>query len=159
MCERLEEIRSLYNYGARRIAVYGLAPLGCIPKNLYKTVSNGSICNDTINEIVQPFDDRLKPLIDSLNADLHGSHFTMINFTSLITQGHNSALRIKFTNASCCTVSKITGLCNAGEEICSNRNDYFFWDNYHLTEIGNRAAAARSSPCRAALRCLPFRHS
>ncbi|XP_042041213.1 GDSL esterase/lipase At4g28780-like [Salvia splendens] len=89
-----QQLKSLYNYGSRKIDVYGLAPLGCIPKNLNKTVSNGSICNDTINEIVQPFNDRLKPLIDSLNADLHCSHFTMINFTSLITQGHNSTLRL-----------------------------------------------------------------
>ncbi|XP_047965059.1 GDSL esterase/lipase At1g29670-like [Salvia hispanica] len=149
-----QQLKSLYNYGARKIAVYGLAPLGCIPKNLYKIVSNGSICNNTINEIVQPFNNRLKPLIDSLNADLHGSHFTMINFTSLITQGHNSALLgIKFTNASCCTVSKIS---NAREEICSNRNDYFFWDNYHLTEIGNRAAAARSYRAELPSDAYPF---
>ncbi|KAL1567448.1 GDSL esterase/lipase-like protein [Salvia divinorum] len=121
-----QQLKRLYKYGARKIVVYGLAPLGCIPQNLFKTSGNGSVCNDSINEIVQPFDDRLKPLIDSLNADLHGSHFTMINFTSLITQGHNSALGIKFANASCCA------------------------------EIGNRAAAARSYRAELPTDAYPF---
>lgn len=53
---------------------------------------NTSICNDSINKIVQPFDERLKPLIDDLNANLSGARFIMINSTSLTTRGDDSSL-------------------------------------------------------------------
>ncbi|KAI3466780.1 hypothetical protein Pfo_023443 [Paulownia fortunei] len=138
-----EQLRNLYNYGARKIVVFGVGQLGCLPQILSKSRTNGSSCVDSINNAVQQFNNRLRPLIDTLNSNLPDAQFIFINATS-ISQADFSTLGIKVSNAPCCVVSEPEGLCVAGQDPCSNRNEYTFWDNFHPSEIFNRATATRA---------------
>ncbi|GFQ02723.1 GDSL esterase/lipase at4g18970 [Phtheirospermum japonicum] len=78
-----QQLRTLYDSGARKVAVFGVGLLGCVPQELANFPTNGSACVDFINNGVQPFNNRLTPLIDSLNRDLPGAQFTFINITSI----------------------------------------------------------------------------
>ncbi|GFQ02719.1 GDSL esterase/lipase at1g29670 [Phtheirospermum japonicum] len=146
-----QQLMTLYHSGARKVAVFGVGLLGCLPQELANYPTNGSACVDFINNSVQLFNNRLTPLIDSLNRDLPdslnrdlpGAQFTFINITS-ISLGDPSLNGLKVTNASCCPVQNITGLCVPNQVPCSNRSEYTFWDNFHPTEIVNRATASRS---------------
>ncbi|XP_031117565.1 GDSL esterase/lipase At1g29670-like [Ipomoea triloba] len=139
------QLRTLYALGARKVAVFGAGVLGCIPEEM-ETHGNGSLsCVDSVNTVVQKFNDRMKPLIDDLNANLSGAKFILINMTSLAL-GDPSVIGINNINQACCQVSttKAKGQCEPGQVPCSNRNAYMFWDNFHLTDIGNLGTATRS---------------
>ncbi|KAK4440100.1 GDSL esterase/lipase [Sesamum alatum] len=138
------QLRTLYNSGARKVAVFGLGLLGCLPQELAMYPTNGSACVDFINNDVQLFDNRLKSLVDNLNSNLPNAQFIYINSTS-ISSGDPSVIGIRVVNAPCCVVeSRRTGQCAPNQVPCSNRNEYAFWDNFHPTEIVNRATASRA---------------
>lgn len=137
------KLKALYNYGARKVAVFGIGLLGCVPHEIKRFNTNGAPCVGFINDYAQLFNNRLKPLIDDLNRILPGAHFTIINITS-ISLGDPAAIGIKVVNASCCTAEPVTGLCVKDQNPCNNRNEYAFWDEYHPTSLLNLATASRA---------------
>ncbi|XP_022850858.1 GDSL esterase/lipase At1g29670-like [Olea europaea var. sylvestris] len=141
-----EQLRTLYSYGARKIAIFGLGLLGCIPQELtIYPPTKGSLCVEPINNAVQLFNNRLKPMIDDLNNNLSDAKFIYINITS-ISLGDPSAIGIKVVNVPCCIVSTTfaNGQCAQGKVPCNNRNQYVFYDNFHPTEILNFVTATRA---------------
>ncbi|CAA2997713.1 GDSL esterase lipase At1g29670-like [Olea europaea subsp. europaea] len=87
-----EQLRTLYSYGVRKIAIFGLGLLGCIPQELtIYPPTKGSLCVEPINYAVQLFNNRLKPMIDDLNNNLSDAKFIYINITS-ISLGDPSAI-------------------------------------------------------------------
>ncbi|KAK2994581.1 hypothetical protein RJ640_012748 [Escallonia rubra] len=138
-----KQLKTLYNYGARKVAVFGIGQQGCTPAELAMYGTNGSACVEMINDAVQLFNNRLKPLVDYFNNNLYGANFTYINITS-ITAGDPSSAGITFVNTPCCNVSTTTGQCIENQAPCSNRNKYVFWDAYHPTEIMNLIVSGRA---------------
>ncbi|CAI9787970.1 unnamed protein product [Fraxinus pennsylvanica] len=141
-----QQLRTLYSYGARKIAIFGLGLLGCIPQELAMyPPTNGSSCVEPINNAVQLFNNRLKPMIDDLNSNLSDAKFIYINITS-ISLGDPSSIGIKVVNAPCCMVSTTfaKGQCAIRKVPCNNRNEYVFYDNFHPTEILNFVTATRA---------------
>ncbi|KAI3456093.1 hypothetical protein Pfo_012756 [Paulownia fortunei] len=138
-----KQLQTLYNSGARKVAVFGLGLLGCLPQELAMYPTNGSACVDSINNAVQLFNNRLKPLIDDLNSNLPDAQFIYINITG-ISSGDPSVIGIRVVNAPCCVVRRTTGQCAPNQVPCSNRNEYAFWDNFHPTEILNFVMASRA---------------
>ncbi|KAL0398408.1 UNVERIFIED_CONTAM: GDSL esterase/lipase [Sesamum radiatum] len=134
---------TLYNTGARKVAVFGIGLLGCLPQELAMYPTNGSPCADFINNDVQLFNDGLKSLIDNLNSNLPNAQFIYINITS-ISLGDPSVIGIRVGNAPCCVVSRRTGQCAPTQVPCSNRNENTFWDNFHPTELLNLVTASRA---------------
>lgn len=133
-------LQRLYGQGARKVAVLGIGSLGCVPQQMAKANSTG--CVASVNNMVQLFNDKLKPLVDGLNSNLSNAQFTYINITSISSD--NSDVGIRVVNAPCCNVSSISGLCVRNSVPCSNRSEYAFWDNYHPTSALNKAVAARA---------------
>lgn len=75
--------QSLYNLGARKIAVFGLGFIGCTPYEIARFGTNGQPCVESINNAVSLFNDKLKPLVDDLNNNFPEARFTFINITSI----------------------------------------------------------------------------
>ena len=90
-------MQTLYNYGARKIAIFGLGPIGCIPQEALSSRPNLLGCVENTNKAVRQFNNRLKPLVDDLNAKHPGAHFTYINvsnFAPVIGKLHVSSRNI-----------------------------------------------------------------
>ncbi|KAK3007490.1 hypothetical protein RJ639_014612 [Escallonia herrerae] len=138
-----QQLHKLYNYGARKVAIFGLGLIGCTPAELATFGTSGTACVDTINNAVQLFNGRLGPLVDDFNRNLGDTRFTYINITG-ISAGDPSSVGITFLNTPCCNVTTTTGLCIPNQAPCSNRNMYAFWDAFHPTEIINVLAATRA---------------
>ncbi|XP_059288410.1 GDSL esterase/lipase At1g29670-like [Lycium ferocissimum] len=138
------QLKTLYGYGARKVAVSNIGLLGCLPEETRVFGRNASGCVDFINNYVQLFNDKLKPLIDDLNTNLSGARFTYINITSISLGGPANDFTV--FDKPCCIVSDAIakGQCKEGEIPCSNRNQYIFYDNFHPTEVANLATAKRS---------------
>ncbi|GFQ02724.1 GDSL esterase/lipase at1g29670 [Phtheirospermum japonicum] len=137
-----QHLRTLYKSGARKVAFSGVGALGCIPQVLANFPTNGFGCVDFINDGIQLYNNRLTPLVDSLNRDLPDAQFTYLNIAN-ISKGAPPLIGIKIINAPCCPVHIETGLCVRNQFPCSNRNEYTFWDNFHPTEIVYHATASR----------------
>ncbi|KAK9267421.1 hypothetical protein L1049_009847 [Liquidambar formosana] len=130
-----QQLRTLYHYGARKVALIGLSQLGCIPAALAGI--NGSSCIDVINNAAQLFNSRLKSLVDDLNEDLHHAKFTYIDAYRIASGIPLASLGFKVTNAACCKVGNTNVTCNPFSIPCGNRSEYVFWDNVHPTEALN----------------------
>ena len=67
--------------GARKIVVFGLGPIGCTPTEIARFGTNGKPCVDSINDVINLFNVRLKPLVNDLNNKFSDAKFTFINVT------------------------------------------------------------------------------
>ncbi|KAL0305568.1 UNVERIFIED_CONTAM: GDSL esterase/lipase [Sesamum radiatum] len=128
----------LYDDGARKVAVFALGKLGCIPQQLatYGT-SDASSCVETSNDVVQSFNENLKILIHDLNRNLPDAKFVYTRDTS----DSESYGNISNLSEPCCGVSAEDGQCVAGSVPCSNRDAYLFWDSFHPTEAATLLSA------------------
>ncbi|OIT20002.1 gdsl esteraselipase [Nicotiana attenuata] len=78
-----KQLKTLYRYGARKVAVFGLGSIGCTPVELDLYGTKDSPCVDSINSAVLKFVDKLKPMIDDFNSNLPNANFIYINVTSI----------------------------------------------------------------------------
>ncbi|TXG53700.1 hypothetical protein EZV62_018956 [Acer yangbiense] len=131
-----QRLKTLYNYGARKVALFGVPPLGCSPIVIAMLGTNGSLCVDIVNKAIQLFNAGLIPLIDELNKNQQDAKFIYLNsyhITMTPTTG------FKFTNTPCCEVggNNTLMLCIPFRTPCQNRSDYMYWDAMHPTEAAN----------------------
>ncbi|XP_058196044.1 GDSL esterase/lipase At1g29670-like [Rhododendron vialii] len=143
-----QQIRQLYNFGARKLVLTGVGQIGCSPNELAQNSPDGRTCVQRINSANQLFNNRLKSLVDNLNNNFSDAKFIYINaygiFQDLITKP--SSFGFKVTNAGCCGVGRNNGqiTCLPLQTPCQNRKEYIFWDAFHPTEAANIILARRS---------------
>ncbi|XAR66620.1 Triacylglycerol lipase [Bertholletia excelsa] len=139
-----QQLTRLYGLGARKIAIFGLSLLGCIPAEIATFGTNGPPCVDFINDYVQLFNNRLKPLVDDLNKHLKDAKFIYINVTGIQSGGIPAESGFTVTNSPCCVVGTGKVLCQQNQVPCRNRSAYVFWDAVHPTEIVNILTVSRA---------------
>lgn len=71
--------------GARKVAVFGLGPIGCTPASIKVYGRNGIKCVEFMNDAVQLFNEKLKSLVDEFNAKFHDAKFTYINIFNILS--------------------------------------------------------------------------
>ncbi|XP_011014567.1 PREDICTED: GDSL esterase/lipase At1g29660-like [Populus euphratica] len=130
------QLEKLYFSGARKIAVFGLIRVGCMPHNIQKhpsDVDGSSSCVDKLNSDVQFFNDKLPTLLQKLNIKHTDAAFTYINSYE-IDSDHQTNTGFTQTRNSCCEVEPGSVPCKSLSFPCSNRSDYVYWDGAHFTE-------------------------
>ncbi|TMW84505.1 hypothetical protein EJD97_025041 [Solanum chilense] len=152
-----KQLKTLYRYGARKVAVFGVGSLGCIPAELAMYGTKDTICVDLINSAVQKFADKFKPMIDDFNNNLPSANFIYINLTSIAI---GDPAQIGLTNLAepCCEISSVIakGQCLKGGGACSDRASHYFWDGFHPTEIPNKVTAIRAYTALLPTDAYPF---
>ncbi|XP_020594741.1 GDSL esterase/lipase At4g18970-like [Phalaenopsis equestris] len=154
-----QQIRTLYNYGARKVVIVGVGQVGCSPSELAQLSSDGFTCIDRIDSAIQLFNRRLIQLVNQFNR-LDGAHFTFINafniFQDIITNPASYGLRV--TNRGCCGVGRNNGqiTCLPYQTPCPNRAEYLFWDAFHPTEAGNIIIGRRSYSAQSSSDAYPM---
>lgn len=140
-----KQLNTLYTYGARKVAIFGLGLSGCTPAMISTYGANASGCVDKINAAIALFNDRLKPLVDDLNKNLTDSKHIYINSTN-IALGDPTSAGFTELNSPCCTASVYfgKGQCEPNQRPCSDRGKFIFWDEFHPTEKANMGTASRS---------------
>ncbi|XP_059460856.1 GDSL esterase/lipase At1g29670-like [Corylus avellana] len=151
-----QQLTTLYKYGARKFAVYGLGALGSTPyeRNSCGSGTNVSACVDNINNAAELFNDGLKSLVAQLNQNLINATFIFINSTGIASSSSSMASMV--ADVPCCKVSSVTGLCVPFGNPCSNRSQYLFWDALHPTEILYELYARRGYKAESPSDAYPF---
>ncbi|CAA2966642.1 GDSL esterase lipase At5g45670-like [Olea europaea subsp. europaea] len=146
--EYSEQIKTLYNYGARKFVLIGVGQIGCSPNALAQNSADGSTCVQRINVANQIFNNKLRALVDDFNSTSRDAKFIYINaygiFQDLID--NPSAFGFRVTNAGCCGVGRNNGqiTCLPFQTPCQNRDEYVFWDAFHPGESANIIIGRRS---------------
>ncbi|NP_001149080.1 anther-specific proline-rich protein APG precursor [Zea mays] len=142
-----QQLRTLYSYGARKVALMGVGQVGCSPNELAQRSTDGTTCVPQINGAIDIFNRKLVALVDQFNA-LPGAHFTYINvygiFQDILRAPGSHGLTV--TNQGCCGVGRNNGqvTCLPFQTPCANRNEYLFWDAFHPTEAANILVGRRA---------------
>ncbi|XAR61636.1 Triacylglycerol lipase [Bertholletia excelsa] len=139
-----EFLKELYDLGARRIAIFGLPPIGCLPSQ--RTLAGGLLreCNEEYNAAAQLENAKLSRMIKSLNDSLHDSKARLIYidiYNPMLDIIQNpKKYGFSVVDRGCCGtgVIEVTLLCNQFAETCPDDNVFLFWDTYHPTERGYR---------------------
>ncbi|KAL9321042.1 hypothetical protein ACSQ67_012881 [Phaseolus vulgaris] len=131
-----ENIKELHESGARKVVLVGLGALGCIPRF---TSRNGS-CVDEFNEAAFLFSNKLNSEVNTLNNKFTDSSFIFINSSSALDL---EKLGSTVADTPCCRTRE-DGQCVRNETPCPNRNEYVFYDDFHITEAVHRLIAIGS---------------
>ncbi|GMI95168.1 hypothetical protein like AT1G29670 [Hibiscus trionum] len=143
------QLKSLYDTGARKFAVYGLGLFGCTPYAVSVYGTHGSVCVEKVNMGATLFNNRLKPMLHQLNTNLTDAKFTYLN-----PSGNPAAF---VTNSSCCKTGAGDGeLCVPGSSPCSRPRQYVFWDGLHTTDAWNEIVAKSAYDSKTPLEAFPF---
>ncbi|XP_058201343.1 GDSL esterase/lipase At5g45670-like [Rhododendron vialii] len=143
-----QQIKTLYQFGARKFVLIGVGQIGCSPNELAQGSPDGSTCVQKINDANQLFNSRLRSLVDDLNNNNADAKFIYINaygiFQDIIARPSSFGFRV--TNAGCCGVGRNNGqiTCLPFQTPCPNRNEYIFWDAFHPGEAANIIIGRRS---------------
>lgn len=142
-----QQLKALYDYGARKMVLFGIGPIGCSPSELAQNSPDGKTCVQRINSANQIFNSGLKSLVKTLNNNLSNATFIYIDSYGIFQDMINSpsTYGFKVMNAGCCGVGRNNGqiTCLSLQTPCQNRNEYLFWDAYHPTKAGSAIVAKR----------------
>ncbi|KAK6928038.1 GDSL lipase/esterase, partial [Dillenia turbinata] len=132
------ELQKLYRLGARKMAIFEIGPLGCLPM-VIKMFGTGDGCVEDINQMVTYFNGELKIMLSNLTSTLQGSSFVLNPAYSFTYDAIKNPTKYGFTDStkSCCpTVGNIV-LCAPFVPPCRDHQKHFFWDSVHPTEAAN----------------------
>ncbi|CAH2046279.1 unnamed protein product, partial [Thlaspi arvense] len=155
-----DQLRILYNNGARKFALIGVGAIGCSPNQLAQNSRDGRTCDERINSANRIFNSKLIAIVDEFNRNTPDAKFTYINAYGVFQDIVTNPTRYGFTNtnAGCCGVGRNNGqiTCLPGQAPCLNRNEYVFWDAFHPGEAANVIIGRRSFRREAASDAHPY---
>ncbi|KAL4650415.1 hypothetical protein ACB092_01G086300 [Castanea dentata] len=131
-------LKEIYSLGARRIGVLGAPPIGCVPSQ--RTVAGGlrRQCGEGHNQLATLFNAKLTILLDSLNKDMPDSRMAYLDIYNPLLDliEHPEENGFKIAEKGCCGtgIIEVAPICNPSSAICTDVNDYVFWDSFHPTE-------------------------
>ncbi|MCD7448628.1 ATP-dependent Clp protease proteolytic subunit 5 [Datura stramonium] len=133
-------LQELYKLGARRIGVFGVLPIGCMP--LHRNTRGGirKNCVDSLNKKAYSFNTKLSTEINYLSNKIPDAKIVHIDFYNFTFDLINNPTKYgyKVTKNGCCAFVGKIELLAACPIACSNDYEYVFWDGFHLTEKGYR---------------------
>uniref|UniRef100_A0A0E0MJ55 GDSL esterase/lipase n=1 Tax=Oryza punctata TaxID=4537 RepID=A0A0E0MJ55_ORYPU len=134
-------VAELYEAGARRTAVMGVAPLGCAPRVMWEGlhVVDGRSCVEEANELVQGYNARVAARLEALRPRLPGADVvfcdTYKGMMEIIT--HPARYGFDETRKACCGLGPFGGTvgCLTKEMVCPTPQRHVWWDLYSPTEL------------------------
>ncbi|KAE8713820.1 GDSL esterase/lipase [Hibiscus syriacus] len=147
------QLKTLYNNGARKLAVFGVGSIGCTPNAMVIHGTDSSTCVEKLNNAAQLFNERLISLVDELNTNLRDAKFTYLNPTGATS---TKALGFTVINAGCCRIGSDGELCLPGSEPCGDRSKYVFWDAVHTSDAWNEIIAEEAYGAESSGQAYPL---
>ncbi|XP_024388814.1 GDSL lipase isoform X3 [Physcomitrium patens] len=138
----VESIKILYSSGARKIVVFDLGPMGCLPalRDLEETRS----CSAPVSAVAAAHNDAVKGALSQLGQFLPGLTIVTTNFYKFFSERLENPSQYGYVSVDepCCGAGPCEGRCGVHEghpskpecQHCSDANTYVWWDPYHPSE-------------------------
>ncbi|KAL3624101.1 hypothetical protein CASFOL_032917 [Castilleja foliolosa] len=153
-----QQFQRLYDLGARKVIMFEIGPIGCIP-SITRQLKHDGKCAEEINQLAVMFNDHLAPMLENLTSTLQGSVFVLghahwLGYDAAINPSKYgntkltmlllSYIGLKDSSTACC-VTWMNGTSGCIPELgpwaCRHPAQHYFWDGYHLTETMYRTIA------------------
>ncbi|VFQ58450.1 unnamed protein product [Cuscuta campestris] len=134
------QIQRLYEIGARKIVVFEIGPIGCLPFFKHRNET----CVEEYNQLVVLFNQQLGDALRNLSTALRESQFVLGHGYSLGYDTFKSPSTYGLTdpnNPCCVTWREGTSVCIPEMKPCVDADKHYFWDGYHATEAFYRTVA------------------
>ncbi|CAA6675887.1 unnamed protein product [Spirodela intermedia] len=122
------QLETLYDLGARKFVVFGSSLIGCIP--ILRLGVPGAKCVEDLNNLSQQFNKATQIVLRDLALHLER--------LLLLLHQHLRFHLPWFTDiiSACCGSGRLNAEseCRPNSTYCSNRDEYFFWDQFHPTQ-------------------------
>ncbi|KAL8099187.1 GDSL esterase/lipase 7-like [Apium graveolens] len=131
-----QHFQKLYKLGARKVVIFELGPIGCIP-SVTRQYKHSGKCVEEINQLVNLFNNQLRTTLTTLTSTLKGSAFVLGHLNGL---GYDAIINSNAygltdsSNPCCITWQNGTSGCIPGSLPCRDADKHYFWDGFHLTE-------------------------
>ncbi|KAM7271398.1 hypothetical protein ACFE04_030612 [Oxalis oulophora] len=138
-------LRNLYNFGARNFLINNLPPSGCIPVHILNAKPEDD-CIEEQNKVLYFYNMKLPTMLRELQLQLPGSLFVHADIHNFLVDLRTQAKEFGITELKkpCCPDGYNGTIgCHHNAAICENRDAYFFFDQYHPSEIVNEIYAKR----------------
>ncbi|KAG0622100.1 hypothetical protein M758_3G072300 [Ceratodon purpureus] len=140
----VESIKMLYSFGARKIVVAGLGPMGCIPA-LRARDESGS-CSAPVSAVASAHNNAVQGALSQLEQFLPRLTIVHAQFYDFLLERLENPSKHGYVSGDkpCCGTGSCEGRCGAevpGCEHCSNANAHVWWDPYHPSESIHRQFA------------------
>ncbi|PIA63290.1 hypothetical protein AQUCO_00200959v1 [Aquilegia coerulea] len=123
----------LYKLGARKVVMYELNPLGCIPR--YRTKPNEK-CVEEYNDLARNFNSHLNQTLERLTHFHPGTIFTKAQLYEGTKAMIENPSKFGFNDVKhpCCYTGDSYQTCIRGLPPCQNSSQHLWWDGFHGTE-------------------------
>uniref|UniRef100_A0A0D9VB14 GDSL esterase/lipase EXL3 n=1 Tax=Leersia perrieri TaxID=77586 RepID=A0A0D9VB14_9ORYZ len=132
-------VDDLVNAGARRVAMIGMPPIGCVPSQ--RTLSGGIErgCSEGHNEIAEAYNAGMKRRMEELERRHPRTKLVFMDIYGFLLDMMMRPAVYGFSESTmgCCGTGllEVSVLCNGvTSSVCDRVTDYLFWDSYHPTE-------------------------
>ncbi|OWM84325.1 hypothetical protein CDL15_Pgr027094 [Punica granatum] len=146
-----KQLETLYSYGARKVAIFGIGLIGEVPEMIARFGANST----AVEAAAGLLNKKLLPLIDNLNSQLTGAKFTYINTSGISITINATADHLDSTDP-CCRMVPGEGTCVPGSIPCANRTEYAFYDGFHTTDVVNVIVAGRAYRKELSIDASPY---
>ncbi|GLU14181.1 hypothetical protein SLE2022_307660 [Rubroshorea leprosula] len=135
-----EAMKEIYELGGRKFAFQSVGPLGCLPwmRAIYNSTGE---CVEFLQILATMHNNALAKAAEELEIKLSGFKYLIFDFfTSLMDRTNNPAkYGFKVGDIACCGGGAYHGATACGwlteeYELCSDPNEFVFWDAAHPTE-------------------------
>ncbi|GAB4840362.1 GDSL esterase/lipase 6 [Ancistrocladus abbreviatus] len=132
-------VNQIYLLGARRIAIFSLGPVGCVPARALLPNAPLHKCLGKMNRMVKDYNSGLEGIVKDFPAKHPGAIAVYGAVYDIVKMFRSTPARFGFTNvtSACCGGGPLGGSLQCGKEgysICSNPNRFLFWDYFHPSE-------------------------
>ncbi|TYI51273.1 hypothetical protein E1A91_D12G164200v1, partial [Gossypium mustelinum] len=129
----------IYKVGARRIVVFSLGPVGCVPARALLPAAPIKRCYGKMNAMVKKYNKRLESLVNDIPTRHPGAIGVYGAVYDTVQHLRAAPTRYGFSNVSsaCCGDGPLGGEVQCGKEgykICQNPQGFLFWDYFHPTQ-------------------------